>query len=112
VRLAGWSLLATLPILGGVALGWGTLASRTVSLPTWREVAKAGDRNRDDMAGMIGSSRPIAVPAEASIDSASVVVRPIEPAIGAPIADAEVSVIFPGYVLPDDSLEEPAHEGS
>ena len=112
VRLAGWSLLATLLIPGVSALGWGTLARRTVNLWAWSEVAKAGDRNRDDMAGMVGTSGPIVMPAEPSIKAASVVVKPIEPAIGAPIADAEVSVIFPGYVLPDDNLEEPAHEGS
>ena len=34
------------------------------------------------------------------------------PPLGAPVADAEVPVVFPGYVLPDDSREEPAHEGS
>jgi len=32
--------------------------------------------------------------------------------LGAPVADGEVPVIFPGYVLPDDNLEEAAHEGS
>ena len=60
------------------------------------------------------SSRPARDP----IDWASIDVRSgrgrlsIEPAVAAPVADAEVPVVFPGYVLPDDSLEEPAHEGS
>ena len=27
-------------------------------------------------------------------------------------ADSDVPVVFPGYVLPDDSLEESTHEGS
>jgi hypothetical protein len=41
------------------------------------------------------------------------VVLSIEPAVAPPAdADAEVPIVFPGYVLPDDSLEEPAHEGS
>jgi hypothetical protein len=35
----------------------------------------------------------------------------IESVAGTP-ADAEVPIVFPGYVLPDDSLEEPAHGGS
>ncbi len=112
MRLAGWSLLATLLILSGGALGWASLASRAVNLPAWRELAKAGDGNRDDMTGMIGSSRAFVVPAATSIDTSSVVVKSIEPVFGTPIADAEVSVVFPGYVLPDDSLEEPANEGS
>ena len=34
------------------------------------------------------------------------VVLSIEPATAAPVADTEVPVIFPGYVLPDDSLED------
>jgi hypothetical protein len=34
------------------------------------------------------------------------------PALGAPVAEAEIPVVFPGYVLPDDNREEPAHEGS
>jgi hypothetical protein len=36
----------------------------------------------------------------------------IEPAVLAPYADAESPVVFPGYLLPDDGCEEPAHAGS
>jgi hypothetical protein len=36
----------------------------------------------------------------------------IEPAALAPYADAESPVVFPGYLLPDDGCEEPAHAGS
>jgi hypothetical protein len=36
----------------------------------------------------------------------------IEPAALAPYADAESPVVFPGYLLPDDGREEPAHAGS
>jgi len=46
------------------------------------------------------------------IGSSGVVVLSIEPAVSAPGTGTEVPVIFPGYVLPDDSLEGPAHEGS
>jgi hypothetical protein len=37
----------------------------------------------------------------------------IEPSAGltAPV-DAETPVVFPGYLLPDDGVEEPAHAGS
>jgi hypothetical protein len=36
----------------------------------------------------------------------------IEPAALTPYADAESPVVFPGYLLPDDGREEPAHAGS
>jgi hypothetical protein len=36
----------------------------------------------------------------------------IEPAVLAPHAEAESPVVFPGYLLPDDGREEPAHAGS
>jgi hypothetical protein len=36
----------------------------------------------------------------------------IEPAGLAPYAGAESPVVFPGYLLPDDGCEEPAHAGS
>ena len=42
----------------------------------------------------------------------SVVVLSIEPATVAPGPETEVPVVFPGYVLPDDSLEESSHAGS
>ena len=112
VRLAGWSVLAMLPILGGGALGWASLASRAVNLPAWSELTEAGNPTSNDLVGMIGSRRPVVVPTEASIDNSSVVVESIEPTIGAPIVETEVSVIFPGYLLPDDSREEAANEGS
>ena len=44
--------------------------------------------------------------------SPGVVVLSIEPAGAGPGTDTEVPVVFPGYVLPDDSLEDSAHEGS
>jgi hypothetical protein len=36
----------------------------------------------------------------------------IEPAALAPYADAQSPVVFPGYLLPDDGCEEPAHAGT
>jgi hypothetical protein len=41
-----------------------------------------------------------------------VVLLSTEPMVAAPAAEAEVPIVFPGYVLPDDTFEEPAHEGS
>jgi hypothetical protein len=36
----------------------------------------------------------------------------IEPAGTAADLGSEISVVFPGYLLPDDNHEDPAHEGS
>jgi hypothetical protein len=47
-----------------------------------------------------------------AIASPGVFMRSIEPAMAVPPADAEVPVIFPGYVLPDDTFEDTAHAGS
>ena len=99
--------LALLPILGGGALGWASLATRAVNLPAWGELAEAA-RNPRRGSARLGSSRSVMMPALAAIDASSGAVRILEPAIGAPVADVEVPVIIPGYLLPDDSLEEAA----
>ena len=36
----------------------------------------------------------------------------VEPAVAVPGTGTEAPVIFPGYVLPDDSREDSVHEGS
>ena len=36
----------------------------------------------------------------------------VEPVGTAVDSDTETPVVFPGYLLPDDNHEEPAHEGS
>jgi hypothetical protein len=56
--------------------------------------------------------RPDSRSQAASVGSSGVVVLSIEPAALGPAAEATVPVIFPGYVLPDDSREGFTHEGS
>jgi hypothetical protein len=46
------------------------------------------------------------------IDSSRAIVLFIEPAATASGAEPAAPVVFPGYVLPDDSLEDRSHEGS
>ena len=105
VRLAGWSLLA-LAVDGRhvhdglddprrrttpACRSWSASAFAALPVPlppSWR-----------------ASVRPSTVPADGDAIA-------VGPALGAPVADAEFPVVFPGYVLPDDSREEPAHEGS
>ena len=86
------------------------LASQRIDRPAWRWIASASARDRD-RDGQTGSIRPDG-PATAAIDVRAVLLESDEPVIGAPVADVEVPVFIPGYLLPDDSLEEPVHEGS
>jgi hypothetical protein len=104
VRLAGWSLLALASMAGTFAMGWTTRGA-SFRLPVLR--ASSFDRDAGALAAADGDGeRPAGDPA-GEADAIA-----IGPALAAPVADAEVPVVFPGYVLPDDSREEPAHEGS
>ncbi|MGP0069244.1 MAG: hypothetical protein ACLQGP_37295 [Isosphaeraceae bacterium] len=107
VRRAAWSLLAVLSILGASALDWANLASRAASMPAWDRDVSASSRgpSHDDETGT-------GEPSSASIDVHAVYLDSSGPVMGAPVADVELPVIIPGYLLPDDSLEEPVHEGS
>jgi hypothetical protein len=50
-------------------------------------------------------------PISAATGSCSPVVLSIESIGSAVDSDTEHAVVFPGYLLPDDHLEEPVHEG-
>jgi len=54
--------------------------------------------------GVLGTARVVGSRPTLSIS--------IEPAALAPYAEAESAVVFPGYLLPVDGGEEPAHAGS
>jgi hypothetical protein len=60
---------------------------------------------------VVGVSRGRTCSAYAAAHPPSISIS-IEPAALAPYADAESPVVFPGYLLPDDGCEEPAHAGS
>jgi hypothetical protein len=109
VRIAAFSLMALLPTLGGGAIGW---ANRAANLPFSNASASIPAGSRDREAGTSRSDRFVAEPAKATIDVHSVFLESNEPVTVAPVADVEIPVIIPGYLLPDDRLEEPAHEGS
>jgi hypothetical protein len=109
VRVAGLALLAFLPLPLAAALApWvshppGSLASSRVLL-----IATSPERGDlpllDHRAGLWSSAT--------ETSSTSPVLLSIEPVGSAPDSDAESPVVFPGYLLPDDSHEELAHEGS
>lgn len=112
VRVAGRILLVLAPLVGAIVLIGSSWASRA----TGRTIAIAVEptRDRDDRAGAVAlrPDRPERQSSAGPLGTMPVVVLSIESVAGAPAADAEVPIVFPGYVLPDDSLEEPAHEGS
>jgi hypothetical protein len=112
VRVAARILLVLVPLVGSVGAGWSNWSSRAIGRPV--AVTPAGTRDGDDRAGAVPlrASRPDDASWAGAPGRLPVVVLSIESVAGAPASDAEVPIVFPGYVLPDDSLEEPAHEGS
>jgi hypothetical protein len=112
VRVAAWILLVLAPLVGSVGASRSNWSSRAIAQPD--AVTLAGTRDDDHRAGAValGASRPDDPSSAGAPGRLPVVVLSIESVAGAPAADAEVPIVFPGYVLPDDSLEEPAHEGS
>jgi hypothetical protein len=109
VRLAGCALLTLAPLVSLCTLGWSSRPNRILACSISDALETA--------AGPHGFADPHdqgrwGVRTGPPISSAGVVVLSIEPAAAAPGVDSEVPVIFPGYVLPDDGLEDSAHEGS
>jgi hypothetical protein len=110
VRVAGCALLAFLPLVSVCTLGWQSRSSQllaaSVSDATARPHVQHAAQDRRDRARLANSLvvEQIGLPSE--------VVLSIEPAVVAPESDTEVPVVLPGYVLPDDSLEESSHAGS
>jgi hypothetical protein len=105
VRLAGWWVLALASMGGTFAMGWMSRGSGPLDLRVLTATA-LGHHTGGPSRAPEGLERPADGP-RGEADTIA-----IGPAIGAPVVDAEVPVVFPGYLLPDDSLEEPAHEGS
>jgi hypothetical protein len=105
VRLAGWWILALASMGGTFAMGWMSRGSGPLDLRVLTATALGHPARGPSHAPEV-FERPMDG-AQGEADTIA-----IGPAVGAPVADAEVPVVFPGYLLPDDSLEEPAHEGS
>ncbi len=110
VRRAGWSLLVLALMAGTFTMGWTTRGSGAPRLAVRARAAYGRDAALTSFACEIGARPSADAPAggDLATDADAVAIRPD---LGPPIADAEVPVVFPGYVLPDDRREEPAHEG-
>jgi hypothetical protein len=109
VRLASCALMALVPIVSACTLGWSNRPDRIVACSISDPLLLGSDRDDFAISPRAGRGTDRAQPATTS---AGVVLLSIEPAIVVPGAAPEAAVIFPGYVLPDDSREDSLHEGS
>jgi hypothetical protein len=106
VRVAGCALLALMPLVSACTMGWSSRPSRVVACSIAEMTAE-----KNNLAVSAPRDRVLA-PGTNALGATEAVVLSVEPAGLVPGSDTEVPVVFPGYVLPDDSLEDAAHEGS
>ena len=107
IRIVGCALLVLAPLLSACTLLSSTGPVRVLACSITEATARSSDR-----APSAGTPEVAGQPEIIAGDPPGVVVLSVEPTVPSPVSDAEVPVIFPGYVLPDDSLEGSTHEGS
>jgi hypothetical protein len=105
VRLAGYSLLALMPIVSACTTGWSSRPGRVVACSI------IADTTNDNLPAFAPSGSASEQGGDA-LRSTNTVVLSAEGNGVVPGSDAEVPVVFPGYLLPVDSQEDAAHEGS
>jgi hypothetical protein len=110
VRVAGCALLAFMPLVGVCMLGWPGRSSELLAASISDATARLHGQHAAPERG--GRAWPANSRVVEQLGRPSVVVLSIEPAVVAPESDTEVPVVLPGYLLPDDSLEESSHAGS
>jgi hypothetical protein len=106
VRMAGCVLLALMPIVSACTTGWSSRPDRVVA-------CSIGDTapEHENLAAFSAHERTLERGGNV-VESNGPVVLSVEPAGVVPGNDKVVPVVFPGYLLPVDSLEDAAHEGS
>jgi hypothetical protein len=109
IRLAGCVLLA-LMILGLAVNAWWTSQTGWLLLADHLST-RPGPTELADPKLLPGRKPPLNQWGGSVVCVPSLTLS-IEPLTTTPSSDTEIPVVFPGYVLPDDNLEEPAHEGS
>jgi len=107
IRIAGCALLVLAPLFSACTLLSSTVPVRVLACSITEATARSSDR-----APSAGTAEPTGPPKVFAGDPPGVIVLSVEPTVPSPVSDADVPVIFPGYVLPDDSLEGSTHEGS
>jgi len=107
VRLAGYTVLAMVPILLAC---WSWPLTMPIRQSGARVLSIPSDSGQlDGWPGDGGSGIWTSYTTPRSITP---VLLSVEPFGASGDADSETPVVFPGYLLPDDTREEPAHEGS
>jgi hypothetical protein len=106
VRVAGCALMVFLPIVSACTMGWSSRPSRFIA-------CSIADMTAEKNSLVVTADRvPASAPGTDGSGAAGAVVLSTEPAGLVPGNDTVVPVVFPGYLLPDDSPEDSAHEGS
>jgi hypothetical protein len=107
VRVAGYALLALAPLFGACALGRPDRPARVLACSIAEATAP------EPVLASSGHSRDAYRPSVDSPGSSpGAVILSRGAAAPASGGESDVPVVFPGYVLPDDTLEESTHEGS
>jgi hypothetical protein len=100
VRMAGYTVMMIAPLSLASALLMGGRSGGALE-PALPAVARAAAESAAP-----GCDRPGLASAPPIISIS------LEPAALSPYAEVEPQVVLPGYLLPDDECEEPAHAGS
>jgi hypothetical protein len=108
VRIAGCALLTLAPLLAACTLGWSGRPARVLSCSIAEATAPDQVFDGSELPREPSNRTP-----RPGAGQPGVVVLSIEPAAAiAPGTETAIPVIFPGYVLPVDGLEDSTHEGS
>jgi hypothetical protein len=110
VRISAYGLLALTAALVATALFWFDKRGLAMTGPGRQSWSRTTERVC--LLDPRAQGRSLDAGQCASSDAGHVVLISIEPAAPAAGTEAEVPIVFPGYLLPDDSREEPGHEGS
>jgi hypothetical protein len=106
VRVAGCALLALMPIVSACTTGWSSRPSRVVACSIANTTAES-----DGLAAFAPRNQALA-PGTDPLGTTGAVLLSNEVTGVVQGNDVEVPVVFPGYLLPVDGLEDAAHEGS
>jgi hypothetical protein len=105
VRVAGCALMVLMPIVSACTMGWSNRTSRIVA-------CSIVDTTAENRMPAVAADRDRALePGNDGLGESAAVALSTEPAPLVRGNDTEVPVVFTGYLLPDDSLEDSAHEG-
>jgi len=106
VKFAACVVFACLPLSFEASRFWSNrlanIAAMNLTRPPLHDDGRVGEGLGSSLVHQVSSS----------VFEPAVVLMSIEPAQSGITSEAEPPVIFPGYLLPEDSVEEKAHEGS